>query len=67
MILGCGVQYNRFNVKTAYLLRKLLEKNPQFLDHFLDGWLLENAVPIDPSLGHSGSNKPKRLAPTRPK
>ena len=67
MILGCGVQDNRFNVKTAYHLRKLLEKNPRFLDHFLDDWLLENAAPVEPSLGSSGSNKPKRLVPTRSK
>lgn len=67
MILKCGVQNLRFNVKTAYLLREMLKRNPELLDHFIDGWLLENASALEPSLGSSGSNKPKRRAPTRHK
>ena len=57
----------KFNAKTAYFLRKKLKKNPQFLDHFIDDWLVENAAPIEPSLGSSGSNKPKRRVAPRPK
>ena len=67
MILGCGVQDFRINVKTVYLLSKMLKKNPQLLEHFLDDWLLANADPVKASLGSSGGKKPKRLAPTRPK
>tara|TARA_R110002012_G_scaffold84696_1_gene211628 strand:+ start:4425 stop:4772 length:348 start_codon:yes stop_codon:yes gene_type:complete len=67
MILRCGIQDLRFNVKTAYLLRKMLKENPDLLDHFLDDWLLENAAPIEPSLGSSGSKKPKRRVAARPK
>ena len=67
MILGCGVQDFKINVKTAYLLRKKLKENPQLLDHFLDDWLLANADPEKASLGSSGSNKPKRRVAPRPK
>ena len=67
IILGCGVQDFRINVKTAYLLRKMLKENPQLLNHFLDDWLLANADPKKASLGSSGSNKPKRRVAPRPK
>ncbi len=67
VILECIDQDLKFNAKTAYFLRKKLKKNPQFLDHFIDDWLVENAAPIEPSLGSSGSNKPKRRVAPRPK
>ena len=64
LILGCGEQEVKLNVKSVVMLRAALQDDPKLLDKFIDDWLLTHSYEEEPK--SSNFIMPKRLKGRRP-